>query len=116
MRLLLTLPLRAYRAVLSPMLGQRCRYYPSCSAYALESVEKFGIVRGSWLSLRRLGRCHPWTPGGVDLVPTEATYRWWGIADGADGEDAEKDSLTRTIPDTPPSVSSNDLNSALRGV
>ncbi len=61
--------LRAYRAVVSPLYGQVCRYYPSCSAYALEAVERHGSMRGSWLTLRRLGRCHPWAEGGVDHVP-----------------------------------------------
>ncbi len=61
--------LRGYRAVISPLYGQVCRYYPSCSAYALEAVETHGAVRGSWLAARRLGRCHPWAAGGVDPVP-----------------------------------------------
>ena len=76
--------LRAYRLVISPLYGQRCRYYPSCSAYALGAVETHGAVRGGWLALRRLGRCHPWTPGGVDLVPPPESYRWWGLVDGMD--------------------------------
>lgn len=48
---------------------QRCRFYPSCSAYGITAVQRFGVVRGGWLALRRLGRCHPWNPGGVDHVP-----------------------------------------------
>jgi uncharacterized protein len=64
--------LRAYRLLISPLYGQVCRYYPSCSAYALEAVTKHGALRGSWLALRRLLRCHPWAPGGVDLVPLRA--------------------------------------------
>ena len=63
------LVLRGYRAVISPMYGQVCRYYPSCSAYALEAVDRHGAIRGSWLALRRLARCHPWAAGGVDHVP-----------------------------------------------
>jgi putative membrane protein insertion efficiency factor len=58
-----------YQAALSPLLGPRCRYYPSCSQYAKEAVLKYGILRGSWLAAGRLARCHPWHPGGVDLVP-----------------------------------------------
>ena len=46
-----------------------CRYYPSCSAYAVTALERYGVLRGSWMAARRLGRCHPWTPGGVDHVP-----------------------------------------------
>jgi len=66
---LLTWVLRGYRAVISPLYGQVCRYYPSCSAYALEAVETHGAARGGWLAARRLGRCHPWAVGGVDPVP-----------------------------------------------
>lgn len=62
--------LKAYRLVISPLYGQVCRYYPTCSAYALEAVERHGALRGTWLALRRLARCHPWTPGGYDPVPT----------------------------------------------
>ena len=62
--------LRAYRAVISPLYGEVCRYYPSCSAYALQAVEVHGAARGSMLAARRLARCHPWAAGGVDPVPT----------------------------------------------
>jgi putative membrane protein insertion efficiency factor len=58
-----------YQATVSPLLGPRCRYYPSCSQYAKEAVLKYGALRGSWLAAGRLARCHPWHPGGVDLVP-----------------------------------------------
>jgi putative membrane protein insertion efficiency factor len=71
---LLVLVLRAYRRVISPIYGDVCRYYPSCSAYALNAVETHGALRGSWLAARRLGRCHPWAAGGVDPVPEE--FRW----------------------------------------
>jgi putative membrane protein insertion efficiency factor len=69
----LVLLLKAYRLVISPLYGQVCRYHPSCSAYALEAVEKHGALRGSWLAVRRLARCHPWTPGGYDPVPPVRT-------------------------------------------
>jgi putative membrane protein insertion efficiency factor len=61
--------LRAYRLVISPLYGQVCRYHPSCSAYALEAVTLHGSLRGTWLAVRRLSRCHPWAAGGYDPVP-----------------------------------------------
>jgi len=61
--------LRAYRLLISPIYGQVCRYHPSCSAYALGAVTDHGSVRGSWLAVRRLVRCHPWAAGGYDPVP-----------------------------------------------
>jgi putative membrane protein insertion efficiency factor len=60
---------RAYQLVLSPLTPATCRYYPSCSAYAVTALSRHGLFRGTWLTIRRLGRCHPWTPGGVDHVP-----------------------------------------------
>ena len=61
--------LRAYRLLVSPLYGQVCRYHPSCSAYALQAVTAHGSIRGGWLAVRRLARCHPWAPGGYDPVP-----------------------------------------------
>jgi hypothetical protein len=61
--------IRAYQLVVSPWLGPRCRFYPSCSNFALEAIEVHGMLRGGWLALRRIGRCHPWHPGGFDPVP-----------------------------------------------
>jgi len=62
-------PIVLYRTLVSPLLPARCRFYPSCSQYALEAVTKHGAGRGLALAARRLLRCHPWNPGGVDLVP-----------------------------------------------
>jgi len=95
--------IRPLIAATNPVPGaQRCCYYPTCSKYAAQAIGSVGFVRGTWLALRRVGRCHPWSSGGVDLVPTPETYRWWGIADGADGDDLA----------TPPVMTNN---SALRG-
>ena len=69
MKRLLILLLRGYRFLISPLYGQVCRYYPTCSSYALEAVETHGAMRGSWLAARRVCRCHPWAEGGVDHVP-----------------------------------------------
>lgn len=66
---LVALPVHAYRLVLSPWVGFNCRYQPTCSAYALEALEKHGALRGSWLALRRILRCHPGGGSGYDPVP-----------------------------------------------
>jgi len=60
---------RAYRATLSGWLGGQCRFYPSCSDYAREAIERHGALRGVWLAVKRVGRCHPYHPGGFDPVP-----------------------------------------------
>lgn len=62
-------PVRAYRKFISPLKPPTCRFYPSCSAYALEALEKHGAVKGSWLAAKRIARCHPFHPGGIDPVP-----------------------------------------------
>jgi hypothetical protein len=61
--------LQIYRRIVSPLLPPACRFYPSCSAYAIDAIELHGVVRGGALAARRLARCHPWHPGGVDFVP-----------------------------------------------
>lgn len=65
----LSLPVRAYRVLFSPWVGHNCRYHPTCSAYALEALGKHGGVKGGYLALRRILRCHPWGRGGIDNVP-----------------------------------------------
>jgi len=85
--------LKLYRLLISPLYGNVCRYYPSCSAYALRAVEVHGAVRGSWLAARRLLRCHPWAPGGYDPVPGTPEFdeemRERTKRAGRMGEDAE---------------------------
>lgn len=73
MRNVLILLIRIYQRLISPLLGPRCRFYPSCSAYAVEAIQKHGALRGCWLAARRLVRCHPLNPGGVDPVPEPRT-------------------------------------------
>ena len=67
--------LKAYRFAISPLYGQVCRYHPTCSAYALEAVQTHGAVRGTWLAMRRVARCHPWAAGGLDPVPPHKNRR-----------------------------------------
>ena len=70
----LVLPIRAYQRLLSPFLGPRCRFYPSCSEYAAQAILRHGPMHGLYLATRRLLRCHPWNAGGVDHVPE--TFSW----------------------------------------
>lgn len=72
MRFVAELLIRIYQWTLSPLLGRNCRFYPSCSHYALEVIHDHGVLRGGWLTLRRLGKCHPFHPGGFDPPPCAA--------------------------------------------
>ena len=69
LRRLFVLPIRVYQLFISPVLPPACRFYPTCSAYALEAIMTHGVLRGGWLALRRLARCHPWGGSGYDPVP-----------------------------------------------
>lgn len=71
MQKLMLLFIKAYRYLISPFLGSNCRFYPSCSAYAETAIKRFGVIKGGWMSTRRICRCHPWHPGGVDPVPDQ---------------------------------------------
>lgn len=61
--------IRFYQRFLSPLLGSNCRFYPTCSHYTYEAIAKYGVLKGGWMGLRRIGRCHPWNAGGFDPVP-----------------------------------------------
>lgn len=64
-----TAPIRMYQKLASPLLPPSCRFRPTCSTYAITSIERHGLLRGGWLALRRIAKCHPWNPGGFDPVP-----------------------------------------------
>lgn len=66
---LLVAPIRLYQLVISPLLPKSCRYQPTCSAYAIEALHRHGPIKGGWLAVRRIGRCHPWGGSGYDPVP-----------------------------------------------
>ncbi|MEM6395594.1 MAG: membrane protein insertion efficiency factor YidD [Bacteroidota bacterium] len=70
LRWILILPIRFYQVAISPWLGGRCRYQPTCSHYAIEALKEWGALKGSWLAIKRIGRCHPWGGSGYDPVPS----------------------------------------------
>jgi putative membrane protein insertion efficiency factor len=69
MRFVLKILIRVYQVALSPLLGPNCRYYPTCSQYAIEAIDTHGSLRGAWMTIKRISRCHPWHEGGFDPVP-----------------------------------------------
>ncbi len=69
MKTVLIALLRFYRYAISPMLGRNCRFHPTCSEYAIEAIRRHGALRGGWMAAKRVGRCHPFNPGGYDPVP-----------------------------------------------
>lgn len=75
LRLVIVLPIRAYQRTLSPVFGDRCKYYPSCSEYAAQSVQRFGILRGLALAGWRLLRCNPWSHGGFDPIEDQQLFK-----------------------------------------
>ena len=67
----LVLLIRGYQLIISPVLGSNCRFMPTCSEYVLESLKKYGLIKGSFLSIKRIGKCHPWGGHGYDPIPTK---------------------------------------------
>jgi len=68
-RWVLIAPIRLYQKLISPLFPPSCRFSPTCSEYAVQAIQKHGVVRGGWLAIKRVARCHPWNPGGYDPVP-----------------------------------------------
>jgi putative membrane protein insertion efficiency factor len=89
MRFLLVWLVKGYRLIFSPYVGRNCRFDPTCSQYALDALNEYGSLKGSWLAIRRIGRCHPWHSGGYDPVPPKHTH---ACADRACGHVSKDDS------------------------
>ncbi|MBF0266344.1 MAG: membrane protein insertion efficiency factor YidD [Gammaproteobacteria bacterium] len=73
MKILLIYIIKLYQYIISPLIGNNCRFYPSCSNYMIESINRFGIFKGGWLGIRRISKCHPFHEGGIDHVPDSLT-------------------------------------------
>ncbi|MEL6833304.1 MAG: membrane protein insertion efficiency factor YidD [Bacteroidota bacterium] len=82
LRWLFILPIRFYQYAISPLIGPRCRFQPTCSHYAIEAIQEWGIFKGTWLALKRIFKCHPWGPWGYDPVPKKGERQ-----DGKSSED-----------------------------
>lgn len=61
--------IKLYQSIISPLIGPRCRFYPTCSEYAVQAIQSYGILQGAWLTIKRLSKCHPFHPGGIDTIP-----------------------------------------------
>ncbi|MBC8118392.1 MAG: membrane protein insertion efficiency factor YidD [Burkholderiaceae bacterium] len=86
--------IRAYRYLLSPWIGNDCRFWPTCSEYAQDAIEQYGALRGGWMMLTRLARCHPYSAGGIDPVPQSFSWRCWRCSHQAGSAFSISDSST----------------------
>jgi len=93
LRRVLKAPIHVYRRFISPLKPPTCRFYPTCSEYALEAIEKHGALRGSWLAIRRISRCHPFHPGGIDFVPLTRAEKEALAAQAADLDRGQSNSV-----------------------
>ena len=85
---------RVYRIVISPLFPPCCRYYPTCSAYAVQAIRMHGPIPGAWLALKRVARCHPWAPGGLDPVPARASGSAPGKSSTREGDERGRGALS----------------------
>ncbi|MDG6777140.1 membrane protein insertion efficiency factor YidD [Thiomicrorhabdus sp. zzn3] len=90
---------RIYQLLISPLLGPRCRFYPSCSNYTIDAIKQHGVLCGSWLAIKRIGRCHPGNPGGVDPVPSCGCR---AHKDGYDNDQADAECPSSSLKTNPP--------------
>lgn len=112
MKTLLIGLLKLYRLLISPLYGNVCRYYPSCSAYALEAVQQHGALKGGGLSARRLSRCHPWNLGGYDPVPGTFAAQEWATEQRAKEQAAKTAAHRATTPGLATGPQDSEINSA----
>ena len=107
MRRVLIVLVKGYRLLISPMLPPSCRFYPTCSEYAVEALSQHGALKGGWLTLRRLGRCHPFCAGGIDPVPGSSSESCASVCD-AESDACRADSHQADARHGPHAVQSRD--------
>ena len=100
--------IRTYQKLLSPLLGQHCRFYPSCSQYTLEAIQEWGLVKGMWLGTKRICRCHPLNEGGIDPVPRKSDSILPTLSSSAPAPQDDGTAFKELPPDSAPQGSSGD--------